>query len=98
MNIVCAALILQVKMGYIIEYVEWADSFGVESGWQNPVGRKPNIVVTKSIGWVVFEDKNVLSISGNYAKECDETIEQVNGIMNIPKKCILKRKRIKFAL
>ncbi len=76
------------------EYVEWADSQGVTPGWLDLSDFEPTLPVMKSVGWVVHEDKKMLSLCGNIAAETKSTLFQGNGIITIPKKCILKRKKI----
>lgn len=74
-----------------IELIEWLDSQGVLSGWQDLKEFKPSLPVMKSIGFVVFENDLMVSLCGNVGDETATTLFQGNGIMTIPKVCIQKR-------
>lgn len=69
--------------------IRWQDSYGALSGWQEVEGFKPELLVITSYGTVVYEDGTIISIAQNYAEETEYTPEQANGIMTIPKDCIL---------
>lgn len=68
--------------------IEWVDSYGAMPGWQEVEGFKPERLVVESIGYLVYEDKTVISIAQNYADETEYTPKQMNGVMTIPKECI----------
>lgn len=68
--------------------IRWLDSYGVQSGWQPTEDYRANKLEITSLGKVVYEDDNVISIAGNFAEETENTEEQANGIMTIPKACI----------
>lgn len=76
-------------------YVEWLDSQGVTSGWQDFSHYKPSLPVMRSCGWVVHEDKSSISLCASIGDETPTTLYQGNGIMTIPKICILSKKVIK---
>lgn len=42
----------------------------------------------KSLGKVIYEDKEIISLAQNFSDETDYNPEQANGIMVIPKACI----------
>lgn len=67
---------------------EWVDSYGDMPDWQEVEGFKPERLVVESIGYLVYEDKTVISIAQNYADETEYTPKQMNGVMTIPKECI----------
>ena len=73
-----------------VKLIEWYDSYGVSSGWEDITLFKPNDLVIKSIGFVLYEDENIISLTGNYSQETDRTAEQANGIITIPK-CSVKQ-------
>lgn len=74
-----------------IELIEWLDSQGVLSGWQDLKEFEPTMPTMKSIGFVVFENDQMVSLCGNVGDETPSTLFQGNGIMTIPKVCIQKR-------
>lgn len=71
----------------IIAY--WVDSYGVDSGWKSIEDYSANELIITSVGFKVYEDDKVLSLAQNYAAETENTPEQANGIMVIPKACII---------
>lgn len=77
-------------------FIEWEDSYGCSSTWQGLENYSHDILKISSIGFIIKEDENLISISGNYAPETDNTKQQANGIITIPKKCIVSMKPISF--
>jgi hypothetical protein len=82
------------KSKYKIEIVEWIDSFGCTSTWSEikPIS---TILICQTVGFVISENEDVISIANSVAEETDNTVEQANGIMTIPKACIKHRKTVK---
>lgn len=77
--------------------IRWLDSYGVQSGWQPMEDYTAGKLVVTSIGKVVYEDDDVVSIAGNFADETENTKKQANGIMTIPKACIVSISSVTFA-
>lgn len=75
-------------------YVEWVDSHGCTPSWVGLEGYAATLPVMKSIGWVVYENDDLISICGNIGEETENTLSQGNGIMTIPKRCIICTKEI----
>ncbi len=75
---------------YKIELIEWVDSFGCSSGWSE-IQQINTYLKCITIGFVVSETDNTVSLANSIALETDDTKEQANGIMTIPLVCILKR-------
>jgi hypothetical protein len=71
-----------------IKYVKWHDSYGVGAGWEDISDFQPNELLIESIGFVLYEDEKIISLTGNYADETDRTAQQANGIITIPKCCV----------
>lgn len=71
-----------------IRLVIWTDSYGATGGWSDVENFTPQSLLVKSIGFVIYEDDKLISLSGSYAEETDNTLEQANGIITIPKCCI----------
>lgn len=68
----------------------WQDSYGVLSGWQEISDYSASELNIESLGFVIYENDKVIALAHNYAKETDNTPRQANGIMVIPKACIIK--------
>lgn len=79
-------------MSKTIELIEWVDSYGSTSTWEGLENYNPILLKIKSAGIVVYEDAFVVAISNSYSEETEYTKEQSNGIMVIPKQCIITRK------
>ena len=70
--------------------IDWYDSYGAETGWRDISNYSAVLLNVTSWGKVIFEDDKVVALAQNYAEETDNTCEQANGIMVIPKSCIIK--------
>lgn len=75
-------------------YIEWLDSQGCTPSWTDISNYSPEIPIQRSIGWVVHESEQSISICGNIADETTTTLYQGNGIMTIPKVSITKTKEL----
>lgn len=64
--------------------IKWLDSYGVQSGWQPTDDYPANKLVITSLGKVVYEDDDVISVSGNFADETENTAKQANGVISNP--------------
>lgn len=69
--------------------IRWIDSY-MDSGWREITDFSANRLEIRSLGKVVYEDESVVSLAHNFADETDNTPQQANGIMTIPKSCILE--------
>lgn len=74
--------------------IEWVDSYGVLPGWQEIGDYTACELVITSVGFKIYENDKVIALAHNYAEETDNTPEQANGIMVIPKVCIKKTIKI----
>lgn len=70
--------------------VLWYDSYGVTTGWQDIADYTAGALKINSVGFFIYEDKEIISLAHNYARETKHTPEQANGIIVIPKVCIIK--------
>lgn len=68
--------------------VKWLDSYGVQAGWQDIDNYKAGKLEITSVGKIIYEDEDVISLAHNFADETEHTLPQANGIMTIPKVCI----------
>lgn len=71
-------------------HIVWTDSYGVSTGWQDISDYKAEKLEVHSYGKVIYEDEDVIALAHNYAEETEKTLKQANGIMVIPKACIIK--------
>ena len=69
-------------------FVKWKDSYGVDTGWKDISEYSASLLEIKSLGKVIYEDKEIISLAQNFSDETDYNPEQANGIMVIPKACI----------
>lgn len=69
--------------------IRWIDSY-MDSGWREIGDFTAGKLEIQSLGKVIYEDENVVSLAHNFASETDNTPRQANGIMTIPKLCILE--------
>lgn len=77
--------------------VEWEDSRQPRSEWQyakDIVLQNPTPVKCVSVGWVAYQDNNVISLAPNMGDidpdDEDETFTQVSGVITIPIACVKK--------
>lgn len=76
--------------------IKWLDSYGAESGWQRINDFTANKLEITSVGKIIYENEDVISIAGNFAEETDNTEAQANGIMTIPKACVTSISSVSF--
>lgn len=72
-----------------ITIIKWQDSYGATAGWMSLEEYSPEVLEIISSGIKVFENKKIIALAPNYAKATTYTPRQGNGIMVIPKKCII---------
>ncbi len=70
-------------------YIKWVDSYGVLSGWTDLAEYNPNLLVIESVGKIISQTNDVVALAHNYSDATENTPQQANGIMVIPKKAIL---------
>lgn len=73
-----------------ITVIEWEDSYGALSGWTPLEGYEPKELVCISCGFIAYENKKVVALAPNYAPSTTYTHEQANGLIVIPKSCIVR--------
>ena len=74
---------------YEITVVKWVDSYGALSGWVNLDEYEPQELICVSCGVKVYENNKVVALAPNYADATTYTPRQANGLMVIPKSCII---------
>lgn len=73
--------------------ITWSDSYGCTSAWE-PKTDISTLLICNSVGFLINETNEIIVLANSIANETDRTIEQVNGIMVIPKKSIIERHEI----
>ena len=69
--------------------VKWHDAYN-EFGWKDLSDFSASTLIATTWGKVIYENDKVISLAHTYADETENTSNQVNGIMTIPKSCIVK--------
>lgn len=76
---------------YPFQLIRWIDSAS-EDGWRSMRRMEdPRTVPCMTVGWVVAESDEALTVFGTWAPETESTTEQVCSGMTIPKAAILSR-------
>ena len=79
-------------MNWKCDYVEWRDAYGVSAQWQEIQDVKPTVLICCSIGWVVAETEDCLTIVPHMSQTNHDHAEQQGcGDMTIPKSAIVRR-------
>jgi hypothetical protein len=68
-------------------HIRWIDS-NYSAGWEFLPKEAPKTTIVESVGFVLFENDEAITLTGNYSQAFDETPEQANGVMTIPKCCV----------
>jgi len=78
-----------------IYLIKWHDAQS-EDGWLHFNKRNNRIspMIIQTIGFLINENKVTIKIASSWGQNKDKTNPQYNGIMVIPKKSILKKKKI----
>lgn len=66
-------------------YIRWVDSYGVLSGWLDISEYNPQILIIESIGKIIKLTDDIVALAHNYSDVTENTPEQANGIIVIPR-------------
>lgn len=77
-----------------IYHIKWIDSQS-DDGWVL-LNHKDKIssMVIQSIGFYIDEDKENIRLALSVGQNKDKSNKQYNGTITIPKRCIIKKKRL----
>lgn len=75
-------------------WVLWADAYGVSAGWQTLSELKPVLLKVNSVGWVEYEDEDILVLVPHIVGSTPNTVKQGCGDMTIPKTAIISRREL----
>lgn len=78
---------------YKIKKIKWLDSYGCTNSWQK-IEQITEKLICETVGYVISETTELISLANSIAYETTETVEQANGIMTIPKVCIIEESEI----
>ncbi len=73
--------------------IEWVDSSG-PSGWTEASAVQNKCERIRSVGWILFESDEVLTIAPHVSYEQEDP--PCTGIITIPKQCIVKMRKVKW--
>ncbi len=80
---------------YPLVYIKWVDSQIASLTWAYIEDITQEIATVETVGFVVKENKNTLTISASISIK-EKSQHQAAQIITIPKCCILKKKSISF--
>ena len=83
------------KLGPLV-LLEWEDSLGCARGWELFEERADSFVTIQSVGWILKETRTAFTLVPHVGRTGGEP-DQGQGIMVIPKRCVLKRTNILVA-
>lgn len=76
-------------MRYKIKKIKWLDSYGCTNSWRK-IENITEKLICETVGYVISETDELISLANSIAYETEETVEQANGIMTIPKVSIVE--------
>jgi hypothetical protein len=77
------------KRGDLV-HVQWQDSLGCPQGWQLLEDVGSVVVAIESVGWLLRESRDSITLAPHLGRVSGE-VNQGQGIMTIPKRCITKK-------
>lgn len=80
-------------MVYKIKKIKWLDSYGCTNSWRK-IENITEKLFCETVGFVVSETDELISLANSIAFETEETVEQANGVMTIPKVSIIEEVEI----
>lgn len=68
-------------------FVKWKDSYGVDTGWKDISEYSASLLEIKSLGKVIYEDKEIISLAQNFSDEFTHIYIQVwkNFVTFVPR-------------
>ena len=83
------------KHKYSAIIIEWEDSQISPQGWERVSDFIAQIPIMKSIGFIVYEDKNCISIASSLGMGTKTSDEQICNTITIPKRSIVSKHFLK---
>lgn len=83
---------MKTNENFSLVYLEWLDSASSQ-GWSSIEDYKPDGIFCKSVGWIIRETEDLITIASNIgAPTLDKSVDQACGWMTIPKAVIRARR------
>ena len=71
--------------------IEWLDSFGCSSDWQDLTDCEPKPLVCRSVGWLLYDGDDCKVVVPHISEKHNDRVQpQGCGDMTIPTKAILQ--------
>lgn len=71
-------------------YVEWVDSYGCSSAWEQLSGCSPKVMTCKSVGWLLHKDAATTVIVPHVSEGLENAPQQGCGDMTIPTRAVVR--------
>jgi len=71
-------------------YVEWSDSYGCSSTWQRLEGEPPEVMICRSVGYLVRQTKHLIVIVPHVTPDRDGEYQMGCGDMTIPIRAVTR--------
>lgn len=83
-------------MTYPLVFVEWRDSYGCSSDWQeiNPSGEAA-LMTCHSVGWLIRKNRKCVVIVPHFSQNIKVAVQQGCGDMTIPVAAIVRMTTLK---
>lgn len=78
----------QKKLTLHLYKVKWLDALA-DGGWKAIEQHRPELIEVQSVGWLVAESRNVLSLAQQLS-----SAGSAADTINIPKNCIVKKTKL----
>jgi len=75
--------------------IEWQDSLGCSSAWQEMVSVKPKPLLCQSVGWLAYDGKDCKVVVPHISEDHASAPRQGCGDMTIPTKAIIRMKTLR---
>jgi hypothetical protein len=72
-------------------YIEWEDSYGCSSTWEDIENCSPDVMVCRSVGWLIHDDKKCKVIVPHMNEPFHPNVKRQGcGDMTIPTASVIK--------
>ena len=70
--------------------IDWQDSFGCSSSWQEIEECKPQVMTCQSVGWLIYDGDDCKVVVPHLSTQQPEIQPQGCGDMTIPARAIIR--------
>jgi len=71
-------------------FVEWVDSYGCSSNWEELEGCSPQLMRCRSVGWLLHDDEDCKVLVPHVSAPLAQSARQGCGDMTIPTRSIVR--------